>query len=224
MNIIVDKINIFWGQKGSSSLFIKDKNLSLEQLRSACDKSIKFAYQIHSNIGYSIKDDFESFSKEGDFLITNQKRLKIGVQTADCVPIIFYDPCGVVGIAHAGWKGTLNNVAIKTATLMEEEFDCKKENILIWIGPSAKGCCYEVNGRFIDKLRPELERNTVTRSGNKIYFDLPRYNQLLLIESGIKKENINSVYNRCTICNTDFGSYRRDGENSALQISYVMLS
>src|SRR5438477_544569 len=82
-------------------------------------------------------------------IIINVKNLGIGILTADCLPIIFYDPYNnIISIAHAGWRGTMQNIAIKVIETMRNSFKSKPENIEVFFGPSAKDCCYEVGENF----------------------------------------------------------------------------
>lgn len=216
--------SVFFGAKGSCLLRQKDKNLTPEQFRNLTNPEIKLLKQTHSNAGKIVDATFESFSEEGDFLITNKRHLKIGVKTADCTPIIFYDPIqSCIGIVHAGWKGTTAKIAANIVGKMGQEYLSKPEDVLVWIGPSAKTCCYEVGKDFYKNLESKWQNSCLEERSEKIYFDLQNYNKLALLEAGIQEDKINLQFNECTICNTSYGSYRREGENTLLQISYIVL-
>jgi polyphenol oxidase len=217
-------IFIFWGAKGSSKLRVKDKDLSAAEATKLTDPSIKLLKQTHSNIGFNVGKEFNSFSKKGDFLITNQPSLSIGVKTADCTPIAFFDPQNKsIGVAHAGWQGTVKKISEATIKAMSLNFGSNPKDILIWIGPSAKTCCYEVSQDFYTNLKPEFIDSCLVQKDNKIYFNQQNYNKLVLLEAGILEAHINLDFNECTICNSNYGSYRREGANSPLQISYIMI-
>lgn len=215
---------IFFGAKGSCVLKQKDKNLTPEQFRNLTNPEIKLLRQTHSSTGKVVDTEFESFSEEGDFLTTNNKNLKIGIKTADCTPIVFYNPVqNCIGIAHAGWKGTTAKIAANVVNKMAQEFASKSEDLFVWVGPSAKTCCYEVGKDFYKNLDNKWQNSCLKESFGKIYFDLQNYNKLALLEAGIQEDKINLQFNECTICNTGYGSYRREGENTLLQISYIVL-
>src|SRR5581483_4432605 len=181
-------------------------------------KGLMFLHQTHSDSGFIIDEqklsEQKPFKNEGDFLITNLTHVGIGIMTADCLPIIFYDRVhNVAAIVHAGWKGAVQSIAIKAIERMQVMYGTKPEHITIFLGPSAKQCCYQVSPDFKNNLEgfSYWERVLYNRNG-QIYFDLPLFNFLQLEAYGIKKEAIYLEYNICTICSPTFCSYRRDGE------------
>ncbi len=129
-------------------------------------------HQIHSALGQEIRPDNSSqlsLSIDGDYLVTQEKNLDIGVLTADCLPIIFYDnESEACGIAHAGWKGTVQEIAPKIIHHMQQAFKTKVDNLQVWFGPAAQICCYEVQKDFIQNLpHPEIALNTTQERGGK---------------------------------------------------------
>ncbi len=192
-------------------------------------KNIIFLNQVHGNDGYIINSDQDHNSpirilNEGDYLITNQKNVAIGILTADCLPIVYYDKAkNICAIAHAGWKGTVKNIATKVIEQMKENFKSETKNIEIFFGPNAKICCYEVSDDFAQNIQDKnLTSNSLKKVNNKTYFDIPLYNQIILEKSGIK--NINFDYNLCTICNPNFCSHRKEKEKSGLQMTITALN
>ena len=194
-------------------------------------KKIILLKQIHSSLGLCIKDiDFvkstiDIFRHEGDFLVTNVRLLGLGVLTADCLPIIFYDPKNhVIGIAHAGWRGSVNRIVSKVIDSMKKNFNSNVQDLIIYFGSCAKVCCYEVKEDFLENLEDfYFYREVIIKKENKIFFDLAKFNKLLLLDLGVKLKNINNQYNNCTICNSSFFSHRKDKLSLCRQTSIVAL-
>lgn len=189
-----------------------------------------FLKQIHSTSGFIVTDDYiamSSFSHEGDFLITNVPLIGLGIMTADCLPIIINDPIhNVIAIVHAGWKGTINNITINVIKKMQKLFKTNLDNIHIIFGPSAKKCCYEVNKNFAlyVKNNPLVDDEKVLNWRNgRLFFDLPGFNQFLFEAAKIKKNAFCFDYNICTICDNQFFSYRRQGEQAGRQMTIAYL-
>ena len=93
-----------------------------------------------------LSDIKEHAIEDCDALITDQKNIMLTVLTADCVPILLFDPVQhVVAVVHAGWKGTEQQIALKTVKKMQELFNSEPKDILAGIAPSIGKCCYEVD-------------------------------------------------------------------------------
>ena len=142
---------------------------------------------------------------ETDALITNTPDLPLMLFFADCVPVLFADEENLaVGIAHAGWKGTVKHIAQKTFQAMQENFGTKPENCFIGIAPSIGKCCYEVGKEVLSSCYNKF----VIERENKFYLDLQEYNKFQLTELGIPEENI-VIPGDCTCCkNSWYFSYR----------------
>ena len=97
-----------------------------------------FPRQTHSDhIAVVNSGNFANTIEDTDALITNEKGLFVCVQTADCVPVLLFDPVKkVVAAVHAGWKGTISKIAKKTVERMVEDFNCNPSDIVAGIGPS----------------------------------------------------------------------------------------
>ena len=174
------------------------------------------ARQIHSDIVVRVGSEHRGklmeagASPECDALITNTPGLALYVSTADCTPILLWDPVtGAVGAAHAGWRGTAAAIAGKTVRAMVREFGCRPENICAAIGPNAGICHFETDAdvpqAILEAFGPEAERHILPR-GNKYYVNLKEINALSLRREGVR--NI-SVSSRCTMCQPElFWSHR----------------
>lgn len=145
-----------------------------------------------------------------DAVITCEKGVFIGVQVADCVPILLYDPKKeVIGAVHAGWRGTAGGILKNTLRTMEKRFRCDARDVLIAIGPSIKSCCYEVGYDVVQAVeRATGEGDYLVRKGEKYYLDLSAANRRQAISLGVAEGGI-WISEECTFCSPDkFFSYR----------------
>ncbi len=155
-----------------------------------------------------------------DALITDRKHILLGILTADCVPILLYDPeKEVVGAVHAGWRGSAAHIVQKTVKTMTERFGSNPSFIVAGIGPAIGGCCYEVDENVAKHF--ENYPNSVIKIGEKYCIDLKDINKYQLLEAGLSPERI-EVSDLCTACNNDrFFSYRKEGGCSGRFLSYI---
>ena len=155
-----------------------------------------------------------------DALITNSPGIPLLLFFADCVPIIIYDPVKrAAGVCHAGWKGTMANIAAKTLRNMRAAFETNPADCLVGIGPSIGPCCYEVDEVVIDSLKnsfagemsADFLHALAQPHGAKWLLNLWATNKIKLQEAGIPKEKI-ILSSVCTACNTAlFYSHRAEG-------------
>jgi len=192
-------------------------------------QQIAFLKQEHGIQGMCIAiDDTQDyiFKPVGDYLFTQRKNCAIGVVTADCLPIVIFDPVTqVVGIIHAGWKGLAADIFHSALHDMKNKVGIDYKNIEIYLGPAARPCCYEVQQDFIDKFEQYLPYFTqifIQRDG-KIYFDSRAFMMVLARILGINEEKIYTRYNVCTICDQSFCSYRREKEKARRQVTMICL-
>jgi purine-nucleoside/S-methyl-5'-thioadenosine phosphorylase / adenosine deaminase len=189
-----------------------------------------FLHQVHGNQGLIITGREQvghlmPFSHEGDFLCTNLPGIGLAVATADCLPIVLYSsslfPC--VAVAHAGWRGSVQSVAVEALEQFKRSFGVDEKSIRVFLGPSAKRCCYSVGDEVEDALDSFYYKDDVLhRLAGQTFFDLPRFNQLQLQEAGLSKEAFTLSYNYCTMCDPAFCSYRRQ-HSSARNMTVVAL-
>ncbi len=158
----------------------------------------------------------ENAFKETDGFITNVPEICLWVTSADCTPVFFYDPeKQVVAMAHAGWKGTLAEIAAKTALKMHTDFACNLAEIRVGIGTSIGACCYEVSKELAEKFSTAFGEKVVSVKENTSYYlDLWEANWIQLEKIGILSQHI-EVSNICTACNTDlYYSFRKENGNT----------
>ncbi len=178
------------------------------------------------------EDRGKGFIKEMDFdsvdaLITNSRGIPLITYFADCVPLYFVDPVKkAVGLAHAGWPGTVLKIGQKTVSKMQKEYQSKAEDIIVVIGPSIGICCYEVSEDVINKFNTDFTETSsfvVSKGGGKYMLDLWEANRIALKEIGVLDRNI-IVSKICTGCNTDlFFSHRKENGNTGRMASIIQL-
>ena len=155
-----------------------------------------------------------------DALITDKRNLPLAIFTADCLPIFLYDPITpAIGLIHAGWRSTQEDIAVKVMALMQENFNTHPKNLLVSFGPAIRECCYGVGEEF-RKLFPGY----LAQRGGHYYLDLVGINKDKILDLGVKEANIFDA-KLCTSCkNTDFFSFRREGNSCGRMMSVIMLS
>lgn len=163
-----------------------------------------------------------SLIQNTDALITNQKNIALALNFADCVPIIFYDSVEkVVAEAHAGWRGTAAKIAQKTINKMQEEFNCKPQNIICAIGPSIGKCCFEVGDDVREKLLETVDNSEKGLVYDKMNVNLKLINKFQILAMGVEKID---VCEDCTCCKTElFFSYRQEKGKTARHSAVIML-
>jgi len=164
---------------------------------------------------------------ECDGLITDLPEVALGVRTADCVPLLFVDPARrVIGVAHAGWRGTALGIGTTMLDLFEQRFSSRIEDILVAIGPAIGVCCYQVDTPVYTAFsrRPGAERCfRPCRERDRWMLDLDLANRIELTERGMPEGHIFSA-GQCTACRREiFFSYRASLGNTGTQINLLML-
>lgn len=191
-------------------------------------KNLVASDQIHGNEVYTAKACDrgkgivrDSNIKGKDAIITKDNNVGLLTYYADCVPIFFLDiKTPAVGLAHAGWRGTVHKIAQKTLSKMMKEFGTLPKDILIGIGPCINRCCYEVDKPVVNEFKNSFAnwQDLLEYKGDwKWMLNLELANKSLLEQMGIHPSQI-TVSGFCTSCNNDlFFSYRKDqGETGSL--------
>ncbi len=173
--------------------------------------SVQIVNETHAGRGATFIEDAIPAT---DALVTRTVGLPLLVYTADCVPIIVYDASThTLGVAHAGWRGTVSNVAGALVETMRDAFGSVPNELLVGIGPSIGPCCYEVGGEVIDSWQNlDIDRGdeAVIRSGDRVHLDLWRANELAFESAGVPLERIERS-ELCTRCESDRYFSRRSG-------------
>lgn len=151
-----------------------------------------------------------------DGLITNIPGVALVTQYADCTPLLFCDPVKkVVATSHAGWRGTVSEIGKITVEKMQQHFGCNPKDIIAAIGPSIGVCCYEVDDIVYTPLSKidylDMDKIITRKENGKYMLNLWETNRQILINAGVKEENID-VTDLCTNCHPDiFHSHRFTG-------------
>ncbi|MHB0884279.1 MAG: peptidoglycan editing factor PgeF [Bacillota bacterium] len=152
-----------------------------------------------------------------DALVTDEPDLTLMIGCADCVPVYLVDPKRpAIGLAHAGWRGTVARIAAETVRAMADAFGSRPEAILAAVGPSIGPCCYEVDEPVAGPVRRafgEAARTLLRPAGrpDRWFLDLWAANRQALLDAGLRPENI-GVAGVCTSCHQDrFFSHRASG-------------
>ena len=156
---------------------------------------------------------------QADALITAHRGVYLSMRFADCAPILLHDPVrGAVGLAHAGWRGTVENVAGAAVEAMVSRLGCSSRHITAVIGPAIGPCCYQVGEEVIQAVRNGFQSDARVngdvdglfsrRSGRYAHFDLWEANRRQLAAAGVGRVVVAGI---CTACHTDqFFSHRAE--------------
>ena len=179
-----------------------------------------FLKQIHSKKIIFIEKG-KKFSRVGDGMITKEKGIALGIFSADCLPIFIYDPKKkIIGLLHAGWKGSLEGIARKAIKIFKKEGSNPKD-ILVYIGPSISGKCYEISkerAEIFSKKFPKFKSKIIKKRNKKYFLDLKKLNKLIFIEEGVLPKHI-QISKTCTFCNKNYFSFRREKKLSGEMLS-----
>lgn len=142
-----------------------------------------------------------------DALVTNEKGVTLVTYYADCTPLFFVDVSKkAIGLAHAGWRGTVGEIGKKTIEKMTEEFGTDPANVKVAIGPAISVCCYEVDkpcaDEFIKLDELDSSKFVFPKNNGKYMIDLLEANRQILVSAGVNPNNI-TVSDLCTNCNSD---------------------
>lgn len=198
---------------GDNPDHVKENRERLANVAGVSVDNLYIPHQTHEDKTFIIDEKFLNLSKEDkekslhgiDALITDRKNICIGVTTADCVPILIYDPHKeVLAAIHAGWKGTVARIAAKTVMKMKEHFGSNPKDLLAGIAPCISQERFEVGEEVVEIFQLagfQIEdigyRNTETE---KMHLNLRQANKLILNEAGMPIPNI-EIANLCTYSN-----------------------
>ncbi len=150
---------------------------------------------------------------QADIVLTNKPHVTLFMRYADCVPIIFFDPVNkAVGLAHAGWRGTVKGVALRAIEAMELEYGTRAKNLVVGIGPAISASRYEIGPEVVSEVETAYGHDAsklLRRQNGSVHFDLVAANKATLMEAGVRQiENADL----CTATNSeDWFSHRGSG-------------
>lgn len=218
-----------------------DRETVLENYRLFCDsagfeyESLCSSVQIHeAKVMRVTKEDRghgilrERQWQSADALITNDKDVTLVTYYADCTPVFFVDTkTHAIGLAHAGWRGTVGRIVLNTVKAMTENFGTEPKDLICAIGPVIGKCCYEIDESCASEFKVLKEIDTasiLSEKGNGKYMaDLALTNKLLLESAGVKGENI-IVSDLCTKCNEKLlWSHRATNGNRGTMAAFMKI-
>ena len=223
-------VNLYCGDHPEA--IAKNRKLLCKALAVAEDRLV-MPHQVHdtgvSQIGktfFLLSEDIRKQVLEGiDALITNMRHICIGVSTADCIPIIIYDPeHHAAGVVHSGWRGTVANITGRVVTSMQRAYQSNPEMLKAVIGPGISLKNFEVGDEVYEAFSDaDYPMEQISRKEQKWHIDLWACCRLQLEATGIKAENIEE----CGICTydevEDYFSARRLGISSGRILTGIVL-
>jgi YfiH family protein len=195
---------------------IKNREIFFQQLGIPLEK-LAIPDQIHSSEVVSVS--VPGFYDACDGLMTNIENVFLTVTVADCVPVFIYNPeVRAVAVVHAGWRGSKSKIVKNAVETMAKEYGSSAKNLLVYIGPSAGVCCYEIGTDIAEQFE---DIYILHHEGRNPHLDLRAVQVDLLLEAGVPQKNI-EVSHYCTICVPNlFHSYRRLGPKSGRMMGVI---
>ena len=189
-------------------------------------------YQNHTKNVVKLENEKGVFPKELidiDGAITDKDNKIISLVFADCTPIFLYDENkGIIANIHSGWQGTLKKIVMEAVNKMQQEFNCSSNDIICAIGPTIRGCHFEVDedvkNEFVEGFKEICDEIEFVKKGQNIgkyYIDTVYLNKKMLRKCGVPEKNIIDS-NICTVCNSNLmHSYRAEKENSGRSTAII---
>lgn len=218
---------------GDSEESIKRNREALCQLLGIEDHSLLMPHQVHLAEIAVVDREMLTLPTEEilqkldgiDALMTNEAGVCIGVSTADCIPVLLYDPIQRASCAiHAGWRGTVQRIVEKAVTRMTEVFGSDPKNLIAQIGPGIHLESFEVGDEVYQTFEKEgFPMELISKKYEKWHIDLPECNRLQLVAAGIPETHI-AVSPVCTFQQSDtFFSARKLSINSGRIFTGILL-
>ena len=176
-------------------------------------EGLVLSHQTHTNNVLAVDESHKGTGiskpsfQDVDGLVTNKPGIALVTQYADCTPLLFCDPVKrVVATSHAGWRGTTKLIGKVTVEKMTELYGSDPKDIIVGIGPCILDCCYEVDSPVYNEFEKisfiNPEDIFTPKENGKYMLNLVKANFLILLNAGIKPENIDCS-DICTCCNAD---------------------
>lgn len=225
---------------GDNGNFEDKKDIVINNYKQICDKlnidykNIVRPYQTHTNNVEEANGDKGIFLEKYtniDGLITNKSNNILSLTFADCTPLYLFDPKKrAIGNIHSGWQGTVKQIARKAIEKMIETYGSNPKDIICAIGPTIRKCHFEVEDDVKDMFLNEfssmeniITKGEIKQGKQKYYIDTVKINKNMLMEMGLKEENIIDS-KICTVCNSDsIHSYRKTGKLAGRNTALIML-
>ncbi len=212
---------------GDSAEIFKNNRVLLAEKLMIKPEQLVFPRQTHTNCVVDISNIPENEIRETDALITNKKGICLCVQTADCVPILLFDPVSnVIAAVHAGWRGTVKKIAEISVLKMVRQYNSNPKNILAAIGPSISPEIYEVGNEVVEEVKESIPNADLLLNKNNLgnfHLNLWEANRQILLENGLVEKNI-EILGECSFTQTSkYFSARKEGMDTGRMVSGIML-
>lgn len=210
---VCESMNLAFGRGDSRETVLENYKLICQSAGFEYE-SLCASVQIHETVVRKVTSEDRGHGiilprvvESADAQITNDKNVTLVTYYADCTPVFFVDTkTHAIGLAHAGWRGTVGRISVNTVNEMAKHFGTKSEDLVCAVGPVIGKCCYEIDEACADEFRKldEIDTDRVLSSkGNGKYMaDLALTNKLLLMSAGVKEKNI-VMSDLCTMCNSE---------------------
>jgi hypothetical protein len=190
---------------------LQNRALSFQAL-SRAPESVYDAWQVHGTevICTQAPRPTGAMHRKADAILTDRPEVTLFMRFADCVPVLFYDPCRrVAGLAHAGWQGTVDGMVTEAVAAMRAEYGSDPADIQAAIGPSIAAHHYPVGQEVVEKVVAAFGEQAgamLDRVNGQVRFDLWAANRLLLERAGVRQVEVAGI---CTACHLeDWYSHR----------------
>lgn len=203
-----------------ASPFLTDhQTLALTQMAGIPVNRWAWAKQVHGADVVIVDEKFlKGGIQEADALVTKLRNVLIMVRTADCLPILLWDPFHkAMGVVHAGWRSTQKEIVRRTYEVMAATYETDYEDLMVAFGPSIRSCCYQVSHEFKGYFPDAVDRRE-----DQLYMDLIKANCDQLLKLGVEYHQLFDS-RVCTVCDPGYFSFRRDGQKAGRMISGLML-
>lgn len=206
---LVAGLNVGTGSQDDRQAIAENRELAIAAVLPGAQ--LATVYQVHGAEARFVAEPWPMAERpKADAMVTDQPGLLLGILTADCAPVLLADrESGIVGAAHAGWRGALAGVTDSTIALMEE-VGASRSNIAAAIGPAIALPSYEVDEAFRDTFLNADQANDrffIVAASNRLHFDLPAYVRHRLIAAGI--DEVETIHLDTYGNDERFFSYRR---------------
>lgn len=222
---IYESLNCGIGSKDLKKNVVRNLEKVAKQINTT-KQNIILLNQVHSNKVINVRDIFK-IRRIGDGLITNRKKLALGILTADCAPILIFDPKKkIIAALHAGWKGAFKDIIGKTINKLNQK-GSKSKDLIAVVGPCISIKNYEVKKDFLNKFLQKSKKNIkfFKLYNKKIFFSLNSYIKSQLINMKVKKIEI--IHKNTFPKKNNFFSSRRSIKNKfndyGRNISLIMI-
>jgi YfiH family protein len=231
-----EDLNLGFTEADDAANVAVNRKLFLKAVTGDPDFPLITVRQVHSAVVRQITPEITGISngsEPADGMMTAEPGILLGIQTADCIPVLIADQRRqVVAAFHAGWRGTLKRIVEEGVGQMRLKFGSKAGDLVAAIGPGIGPCCYrvgeEIRGEFEAEFSyaAELFREMAAAAGGSndrpaLHLDLVQANRRQLLDAGLVASQI-SIVGECTSCRTDrYFSYRAEGGRTGRMLSVI---